>query len=119
MKNVLNFIVTVLVFWIGKEYFSEYVSITDTKTLLIASVLMFVISFLYGLAMVFSLLLIPVGIGCLTTPALMLASLILTPIKLWLLNQYLGGFAIHGFWTYVVITIVLSMFTVKVKSKHD
>ncbi|RXZ78604.1 hypothetical protein EBB07_26195 [Paenibacillaceae bacterium] len=117
MKNILNFAVTLLVFWAGNEYFPQHVSILDTKTLLIASALMFIISYLYGLAMVFSLLLIPVGIGCLTTPALMLASIILTPIKLWLLDLYLPGFEIHGFWTYVVLTIVLSIFTVKVKKQ--
>ncbi len=111
----LIFLVTLLVFWAGNEYFSQYVSVADTKTLLIASVLMFIISFLYGLALVFSVILIPLGIGCLTLPALMLAALVLTPLKLWLLNQYLPGFEIHGFWTYVILTIVLSIFTVEVK----
>ncbi|MBE1442277.1 phage holin family protein [Paenibacillus sp. OAS669] len=119
MRNLLNFLVTLLVFWIGNEYFHQYVAIKDTKTLIIASVLMFVISLLFSLAMVLSVLLITVGIGCLTTPALMLVSLILTPIKLWLLDKYLYGFEIHGFWTYVILTLVLSLFTVKVKHKKD
>ncbi|MCS7460855.1 phage holin family protein [Paenibacillus doosanensis] len=116
MKNLLNLLMTVAVFWIGNEYFHPYLSIQDGRTLIIASVLMFVISFLFSLAMVLSVMLITVGIGCLTTPALMLASVILTPIKLWLLDKYLDGFAVHGFWTYVILTIVLSIFTVKVKS---
>lgn len=119
MRNILNLVVTALVFWIGNEYFHSYIAISDTKTLVIASVLMFVISWLFSLAMVLSVLLITVGIGCLTTPALILASIILTPIKLWLLDKYLYGFEIHGFWTYVLLTLVLSMFTVKVKHKND
>lgn len=119
MRNILNFLVTFLVFWIGNEYFNPYLSITDTKTLLIASLLMFLISLLFSLAMVMSVMLITVGIGCLTTPALMLASIVLTPIKLWLLDKYLYGFEIHGLWTYVILTSVLSLFTVKVKERHD
>lgn len=119
MRNILNFLVTFLVFWIGNEYFNPYLSITDTKTLLIASLLMFLISLLFSLAMVMSVMLITVGIGCLTTPALMLASIVLTPIKLWLLDKYLNGFEIHGLWTYVILTLVLSLFTVKVKERRD
>ncbi|MET3847807.1 phage holin family protein [Paenibacillus sp. OAE614] len=119
MRNILNFLVTLLVFWIGNEYFNPYLSITDTKTLLIASLLMFIISLLFSLAMVMSVMLITVGIGCLTTPALMLASIVLTPIKLWLLDKYLYGFEIHGWWTYVILTLVLSLFTVKVKERRD
>ncbi|NEW04660.1 phage holin family protein [Paenibacillus sp. SYP-B3998] len=61
---------------------------------------------------------IVIGIGCLTTPLLILASLILTPIKLWLLDRYLSGFEIHGFWTYVIMSIVLSIFTAKAKSNN-
>ncbi len=119
MRNILNFLVTFLVFWIGNEYFYPYLSITDTKTLLIASLLMFIISLLFSLAMVMSVMMITVGIGCLTTPALMLASIVLTPIKLWLLDKYLYGFEIHGWWTYVILTLVLSLFTVKVKERRD
>ncbi|TXK83460.1 phage holin family protein [Paenibacillus sp. N3.4] len=118
MKNILNFLVTVLVFWIGNEYFSSYISISDTKTLILASILMFLISFIYSLIMAASVLSILVGIGCLTTPLLILASLILTPIKLWLLNTYLPGFHIHGLWTYVIMSVVLSIFTVKARSNH-
>ncbi|WP_411830229.1 phage holin family protein [Paenibacillus alba] len=116
MRNLLNLLVTLIVFWIGSEYFSQYISIADTKTLILASILMFVISFLYSLMLAASMLSIVVGIGCLTTPLLILASIILTPIKLWLLDRYLSGFEVHGFWTYVVLSVVLSIFTTKVKS---
>ena len=116
MRNILNFVATFIVFWMGSHYFSTYLSIADNRTLVLASVLMFVISFLYSLVMAMSVLSIAVGIGCLTTPFLILASLVLTPIKLWLLDKFLPGFEIHGFWTYVVLTIILSIFTAKAKS---
>ncbi|WP_171687637.1 phage holin family protein [Paenibacillus planticolens] len=117
MRNILNLLVTFLVFWCGSQYFNPYISISDTKTLIFATVLMFVISFIYGLLLTISMLSIVIGIGCLTTPLLVAASLVLTPIKLWLLDKYLPGFEIHGFWTYVILTILLSIFTVKVTSK--
>ncbi|WP_379117670.1 phage holin family protein [Paenibacillus hodogayensis] len=116
LRNLLHLLVTLLVFWLGNEYFHEYIAISDTKTLILATILMFVISFLYGLLLTVSFVSIVVGIGCLTTPLLILASLVLTPIKLWLLDRYLPGFEIHGFWTYVILSVVLSIFTVKVKS---
>ncbi|MFE5321614.1 hypothetical protein ACFQ88_23190 [Paenibacillus sp. NPDC056579] len=119
MRNLLNLLVTLLVFWIGNQYFNQYISISDTKTLILATVLMFVISLIYGLLLTISFVSIVVGIGCLTTPLLIAASLVLTPIKLLLLDKYLSGFDIHGFWTYVILTIVLSIFTVKVKSKSE
>lgn len=113
MKNFINLLVTIAVFWVGNEYFHEHLSIADTRTLIFAAVLMFVISYLYSFALIVSGLLIPLGIGCFTTIALILASIVLTPIKLWLLDRYLPGFEIQGFWTYVILTIVLSVFTVK------
>ncbi|WP_159883292.1 phage holin family protein [Paenibacillus puerhi] len=120
MRNLLHLLATFLVFWIGSQYFSSYISISDTQTLVLATVFMFVISFVYGLLLTISVLSILVGgIGCLTTPLLILASLVLTPIKLWLLDRYLPGFEIHGFWTYVILTIALSIFTAKVKGKKD
>ncbi|SEB92131.1 phage holin family protein [Paenibacillus sp. GP183] len=119
MRNILNILVTFFVFWFGSQYFNQYISISDTKTLILATVLMFVISFIYGFLLTVSMISIVIGIGCLTTPLLVVASLVLTPIKLWLLNKYLTGFEIHGFWTFVILTIVLSIFTVKVKSKKD
>jgi len=119
LRNLLNLFVTFLVFWFGNQYFNPYISISDTKTLILATVLMFVISLIYSILLTISFFSIVVGIGCLTTPLLIAASLVLTPIKLWLLDRYLTGFEIHGFWTYVILTVVLSIFTVKVKKSDS
>jgi uncharacterized membrane protein YvlD (DUF360 family) len=119
LKNLLNLLVTLLVFWLGNQYFNSYISIADTKTLIIAAVLMFVISLIYGFLLGVSMISIVIGIGCLTTPLLIAASLVLTPIKLWLLDKFLPGFEIHGFWTYVILTILLSIFTVKASDKKQ
>lgn len=119
MRSTLNLLITFLVFWFGSHYFNEYISISDTATLILATVLMFVISFIYGFLLAASMISIVVGIGCLTTPLLIAASLVLTPIKLWLLDMYLPGFEINGIWTYVILTIILSIFTVKVKRNNE
>jgi len=116
MRNILNAILTFLVFWVGNEYFKEYIFISDTKTMIIATLLMIAIGYLFSLLMVTSVLAIPLGIGCLTTIILFFVAIVLAPIKLWLLDKYLIGFDINGFWTYVVLTAVLSIFTIKFKS---
>ena len=43
---------------------------------------------------------------------LILVAFILTPIKLVLLSRYLDGFMINGFWVYLALTAILSIFTI-------
>jgi len=119
MRNILNLILTFSVFWIGNEYFKEYLSISDTRTIIIATLLMVAMGYLFSLLMVASVLTIPIGIGCLTTMLLFLVAIVLTPVKLWLLDSYLLGFYINGFWAYVVLTAILSIFTIKAKSSNN
>lgn len=119
VRNIINALITLGVFWISKTYFSEYLTITDTKTLILATAFMFVIGYIFSFAMLISVLTIPLGIGCITTIVLFLVALVLTPIKLWLLDSYLAGFDIHGFWSYVILTVVLSIFSIKAKSKKS
>lgn len=118
MKNLFNLLLTGGVFWVGNKYFSEYISIVDMKTLMIATLLMVGIGYLFGLFMLTSVLTIPLVVGCFTTVILFLMAFILTPIKLWLLDTYLIGFNINGFWTYVVITAILSIFSIKSKKEN-
>ena len=118
MKNLFNLLLTGLVFWVGNEYFNEYISIVNTKTLIISALLMFGISYLFRYLMLASVLTIPIGIGCLTTIILFFVAIVLTPIKLWLLDKYLSGFYINGFWTYVVLSGILSIFSFSVKTEN-
>ena len=118
MKNIFNLLLTGGIFWVGNEYFNEYISISDNKTLIIATFLMFAIGYLYALLMMASVFTIPIGIGCFTTIILVFGAIILTPIKLWILNKYLVGFNIDGFWTYAILTCLLSMFSISLKSEN-
>ena len=116
MRRIFNLFMIGLIFWIGSTYFSEYLYIADTKTLVIATIFMYVLGVLYGVLMFASILAVPIGIGCFTTIILVLGAFILTPIKLWLLDTYLTGFDINGgFWTYVVLTPIIGLFTIKAK----
>ena len=116
--NLFNLLLTGLVFWIGNEYFNEYISIINTKTLIISALLMFGISYLFRYLMLASVLTIPICIGCLTTIILFFVAIVLTPIKLYLLDKYLPGFCINGFWTYVVLSGVLSIFSFSTKTEN-
>jgi hypothetical protein len=64
MRNILNLGVTFGLFWIGSSYFSESITISNTKTIILASILMFVIGYGFSKLLTVSLLLIPLGIGC-------------------------------------------------------
>jgi len=118
MRNLFNLILTGIVFWVGNEYFKEYISIVDDKTIIISALLMFGISYLFRYLILASILTIPIGIGCLTTIVLFFVAIVLTPIKLWLLDKYLPGFCINGFWTYVVLSGLLSVFSFSVKTEN-
>jgi len=107
--------VTFLLFWLGSKYFPGSVHIADQQTLILATIFMFVIGFLYGWLVFFSFMLIPLGIGCLTTIPIMIGAVLITPVKLIILNHYLTGFQVQGFWTYVIFTIALYMFMIKSK----
>ena len=119
MKKIFNALVTFGILWLGNEYFHEYIAVKDIKTLIIAVALIFTFDYIYGLLIAASFFTIPIGVGCLTMMVLVLAAFILTPLKLYLLDVYLAGFDIHGFWTYLILTGVLSVFTLGSTSKSS
>jgi len=101
-------------------FFNNYINISDTKTLLIATILMFVVGYLYSLLVAMSITTIPIGIGCITIIPLILGAFIITPLKLLLLDKFLPGFQINEFWTYMILTVVLSIFSISTeKNKKD
>lgn len=119
MRNIINFLATFAVLWIGSTFFGEYIQIQDIKTLIIATIFMFVIDWIFSILVGLSALLIPIGIGCITIIPLILAAFVLTPIKLMLLSKYLGGFMINGFWTYLALTVILSIFNIDSNSSSN
>jgi uncharacterized membrane protein YvlD (DUF360 family) len=117
MRKIINFLLTMFVLWVGSQYFYPYIRIDSTKTLIIATVLMFAMSIAFGYIMLLSAFLTPILIGCLP----LLITVILVPflkiIELWILNKYLVGFHIYGFGTYVLLGVIMFIFSIEIKTK--
>jgi len=106
------------VLWFSSENFSG-IYINSTKTLILATVLMFAISIIFGYIVMLSALLTPILIGCLPLIISIIIAPFMTIIELLLLDKYLVGFHIQGFWTYVLISVVLSIFSVRVSASKN
>lgn len=115
-RNIANGIVTFLIFMFANMYFNEYVSIASTQTLIFATLLMFVMNFIFAYLFLISIALIPFGIGCITSIAFFIIAIFLNPIKLLVLDAYLPGFHVNGFWAYVLLSIALGFFQVSSNS---
>lgn len=117
MRRIINFFLTLLVLWVGSTYFSSYISINTTQTLIISTVAIFAMNIIYGLFMFISALLTPILIGCLPLISGFVVLPFLSFIELWLLNKYLPGFHIYGILTYVLLTVAMMIFSVKIKTE--
>ena len=118
MRRIMNFLLTMFVLWFSSENFTS-VYINSTKTLILATVLMFAISIIFGYIVMLSVLLTPILIGCLPLIISIIIAPFMTIIELLLLDKYLVGFHIQGFWTYVLISVVLSIFSVRVSASKN
>ena len=122
MRRILNLALTILIFWVGSTYFHNYITIDSTTTLIVASLLMFAISYLVSFVVIAICVAIAVESTLATIVLLLMFPflIILTPIKLYLLSTYLEGFKIYGgFWTYLVLTIIFGMFTISDSSSKN
>jgi hypothetical protein len=119
MKKIINFFLTVLIFWLGMTYFSEYIQINNTQTLLIASLLMFALDLLFIALMYVSMLTSVIAIGCLPFIIGIIVLPFLDFIKLYYMSKYLSGFYINGFWTYILLVAALSIFKLRDKSSSE
>jgi hypothetical protein len=110
IRNIINFFVIAALFFLGNKYYPEYIYAQDTKTLIIATITMFVIGIVAGLLVIALFIALP-PIGCLSVIAL----IFIVPIQLALTSYYIDGFEVNGFWTYVFLWFVISICTVRVK----
>jgi hypothetical protein len=114
IRNIINFFVILALFFIGSEYFPEHIYAQDTKTLIIATLTMFIIGTVAGIIVVALLVLIP-PIGCFA----ILAIIFIVPIELILTSHYINGFEINGFWTYALLSFVISLFSLRVNATYE
>lgn len=111
MRAILNLISIALILWAGSVYAPDYIQIIDTSTLAVATlaiwatwlivvVLLSVLALLGAMARSVFMLIAPI-----------IFILFATPIALVIVNNTLAGFHIEGFWTYVALTICISIVT--------
>lgn len=117
MRRIINFFLTLLVLWAGSHFFSSNISINSTQTLILATILMFGMTIIYGIIMLVSAALTPVLVGCLPLIISVILSPFLNLIELILLNKYLPGFHIYGTWTYILLTIIMMIFSIEIKTE--
>lgn len=115
MIRIINFGLTFGTLYFANQFFPESVFIKDINTVLLATVIMFAVSYLSGWLVILSGCLIPVGLGCLTIiPSLFLAFLS-TPIALWLIDKNVNGFDINGFIPFILLWITIGVFSLSFK----
>lgn len=117
MRNIINLLLTMLVLWIGTNYFHQYIQIDSNQIIVIVSLLMFAFDMIYGWILMLSAISSTVLIGCVPFILGVIAMPFLDFIKLYILTKNLNGFVINGFWTYVILVLILSMFKLEIKSK--
>lgn len=119
MRKIINLVITFVVLWVAQHYFADHVQIADNKTLIIATLAIFLMNVAFGWMMGISIMLMFVGIGFLTTPLLFLTAFVLKPIELAIINAMLPGFHISGFWTFILLGFALNLFSIKAPKTAD
>jgi hypothetical protein len=120
MRKILNYLLTVLVLFVGWKISPTTIVFASTGSIFITALVMWLIS------LAFILLIVPLiigaalgdGLGGLIILITIGIALLAVPIELCIADALLTGFAIHGFWTYVLTTLALFIFTIE-KSSSD
>ena len=116
MRTLLNLVIGGLVLWAASRLFPATVQIDGTGTLILATVLIWVVSFVIGL-----LCLLIMGIGAVLENWLwVIIGIILVlfseVIAMTILSNHLNGFMIVGSWPKVLLSICFSLFHLKAPS---
>lgn len=122
MRRILNVLIQFAIFWIATTYFGEYVVIAGTKEIVITT-LLWVISG-YAIIAVCLLCILPAVAGnfgkIIAMAAVVTIAILSSPIRLYFMNCWYDGFTIKGgFWVYLVLSVVLSIFTIGEAKKTD
>lgn len=122
MRRILNVLIQFAIFWIAATYFGEYVVIAGTKEIVITT-LLWVISG-YAIIAVCLLCILPAVAGnfgkIIAMAAVVTIAILSSPIHLYFMNRWYDGFTIKGgFWVYLVLSVVLSIFTIGEAKKTD
>ncbi len=118
MRKISKLVIIYAMFWIGMTYFPNNVQIDGMQTLLTVSIIPFVLNVLYGWILMISALTTPLFVGCLPLILCVFLAPVLNLIELLLMDRFINGFNIVGLWTYIILFVVMSTFTIKSKTSN-
>lgn len=120
MKKVINFLLALLVFYIGGKYFPQNIVIPGTQELIITTLLYCVSGWI--LVGVCLLLLIPAffgdagrGLSVLLIITLVIMSV---PFELYIIQRLYTGFRIYGGWAYFLLSVALSIIRLTTETEN-
>lgn len=114
MRQVVNFFITGVVLWAAARLFPDYVQINGWSTLVLATLLIYVIGTLLALAAaVVALAVAFLSDNIAATLIVGVAIFALVQLlTLVLLDRFLSGFTVVGFWPKVLLATAISALTI-------
>lgn len=117
MRQILNLIITGVILYLASIFFSDVVQIADTKSLILATLLIFVAEIVV-VVVVFIMVAVSVFSGNVAgVVASIFAICFVEIIALSLVSAWVPGVTIVGFWTKFILAFALSVF--RIPENHD
>ena len=123
MRNIINMIIKIAIIWGAAWLFPEYVKVQDTRTMVLVVATILIASIILAVIMMGVLILavLPgngagIGIAMLITIIMALASGI---IQLMAAVHFVPGFEIHGKLTYIILALLMAVFSIEGKRRHN
>ncbi len=119
MKQIVNLIITIVVLYIFATFFPELVTISDTKSLILAAFLLFVAEIVVIVAL-FVFMAFALIYGDILT---FLLGAVMTffgeIIAIYLVDHWLPGVSFHSFWAMFIVAFILSVFRLQETNNSD
>ena len=115
MKAALSLIIHGVILWAASCLFPDIVQIDSTATLILATILIWLISFVIGI-----ICLLIIGVGAIfDSPVWLIIGIVVLfvmivfadVIGMTIIGDYLDGFMVVGFWPKVLLSICFSIFS--------
>ena len=112
MRRILNLFLTGLILFLGSKMFPDIIIINSLKTLLIASVLYWILNAIVKVAL-FLISLLSLLEGQILTFIITLVGISLGgAVTLNLMSTYLPGFAVIGVFSKIILAFIIGLFTI-------
>ena len=112
MKQIANFLLAGIVLWLAALWFPAYVGIADFKTLVIATILLFVAEIIVVIGIFIVIVVMALMSNWTGVITGVVAVFFAEIIALSLLDAWMPGLTIVGFWTKFLLAVALSIFRI-------